>query len=339
MKKSLLIFSLLIGIIVANAQDTVYIYEEEIIYDTVYEINETQANPIHDTVVLQNTQTKTIHDTIVIQESKTDTVIKMVPAPVEPETHFEDNSATNDTKKRRVILDFNVGGGAWTTHCEPLFAKKHMVWNPGGSWTASIGTLLTVNLSRHVNLSLGANYIELGKNPNFKTFLPCDYPDCDYCDIDDDSTSFGYKMFFDGDSKTGTDTVGIKESESYYYVISVPFRIGYRIGKFTSYIGAEYNYRISHSKAFTYQDSDVKDLLTVHNIAATTGFRFDLNHRVAFSLNYSYGITKDMKHKASLYRQEKNNDGELQLVKVKDYDANWHTHRIEICTHIKLGKK
>lgn len=337
MKKTLLLISLLIGIFMAKAQDTVYIYEEEIIYDTVFEIIETQKNTIHDTVVLQNTQTNTVHDTIVIQEPKTDTIIKMVPmAPVEPESTVADITATDEKKKRRVTLDFNIGCGAWTTHCEPLIAKDHLVWNPGGSWTANVGTLLTVDLSKRVNISLGANYIELGENPNFKTFLRCDYPDCDLCN--DDSTSFGYKLYFDGDSKTGTDTIGTRESESYYYIISIPFRVGYKIGKFTSYLGAEYNYRISQSKAFVYQNSDVKDLLAVHNIAISTGLRYDLNHRFAFSFNYAYGITKDMKHKATLYRYEMV-ENEKQLVKVKEYDANWHTHRIEFSTHIKFGKK
>lgn len=331
------------------AQDTVYIYEEVIVYDTVYEYIEKRVNPFEDTKAMRIIQVDTLTNTsnlLIIGNGKTTTI------PIDNVVISEDvkkNDSTNNVGfwnlmafavKNMLIdkstLDMFLGAGAWTSVCTPLFVENHLAWNSGGNGTVNFGVNYETQFISRFTLGTGAHIHFLLENEGLRGKFTCNYPDCGYCEDDPDikfnigriylkneheGQSAGYDMHWDENESTGSynDSVGIKESITKYVLFAVPLRVGYQIGKFTPYLGIEYNIRMAMSE-------DLKDL---HSLGFITGLRYDASKHFAVSGNFYTGLTKDMSHRGTLYSRS---DG----TRVRTDTYNWHSFRFEITGHFKF---
>ncbi|MBO4602716.1 MAG: hypothetical protein J5651_06120 [Salinivirgaceae bacterium] len=335
--------------IATKAQDTVYIYEEVIVYDTIYEIIEKRTNPFDGVETMRIIQIDTLTNTtnlLIIGNGQSTSI------PIDKVIISDDvkkNDSTNNmgffdlmlfAAKNMLIekstIDMFLGAGAWTSVCTPLFVENHLAWNSGGNGTLNFGVNYETKFISRFTLGTGAHIHFLFENEGLKGKFTCDYPDCGYCEDDPDikfnigriylknehvGQAAGYDMHWDENESTGSysDSVGIKESITKYVLFAVPVRVGYQIGKFTPYLGVEYNIRMAMSE-------DLKDL---HSLGFITGMRYDASKHFAVSSNFYTGLTKDMSHRGTLYSRS---DG--TAVRTDTY--NWHSFRFEITGHFKF---
>ncbi len=352
MKSLLTIFLAIAGCLLSGglfAQDTVYIYEEVIVYDTVYEYIEKRVNPFEDTKTMRIIQVDTLTNTsnlLIIGNGKTTTI------PIDNVVISEDvkkNDSTNSVGfwnlmafavKNMLIdkstLDMFLGAGAWTSICSPIVVEDHLAWNPGGNATVNFGVNYETQFISRFTLGTGAAIHFLFENEGLKGKFNCNYPDCGFCSGDTKYTisiatfniekgekghGEGLDMHWNENESTGQyeDSVGLVESTTNYVMFAVPARIGFRIGRFNPYIGAEYNIRMA-------MNNDLKDL---HSLGIITGMRIDLSKHFAVSNNFYIPITKDMTHRGTLYSRA---DGTF----VRSDNYTWRTFRIELAGHFKF---
>ena len=331
------------------AQDTVYIYEEVIVYDTIYETIEKRVNPFENTEALHIIQIDTLTNTsnlLIIGNGQTTTI------PINNIIISEDVKKNDSTKnmgfldlmlfaaKNMLIdkstLDMYMGFGAWTSLCNKIIVEDHLAWNPGGNGTLNFGVNYETQFISHFTIGTGAGIHFLFENEGLKGKFTCNYPDCNSCSesekytVDIDFFNFekgeeghgeGLDMHWDENESTGQyeDSVGLVESTTNYVMFAVPVRLGYRIGDFIPYIGAEYNIRMA-------MNNDLKDL---HSLGIITGIRYDISRHFAVSTNFYAAITKDMSHTGTLYSRS---DG--TFVRTDKY--NWRSYRLEITGHFKF---
>ena len=330
------------------AQDTIYIYEEVIVYDTVYEVIEKRVNPFENTEALHIIQIDTLTNTsnlLIVGNGKT-TSIPLDKVIISEDVKKNDSSnnmgfldlmlfAAKNMLIDKSTLDMHIRFGAWTSLCTPLYVENHMVWNEGGNGTINFGLDYNTRFISHFTVGTGANIHFLFENEGLRGKFTCNYPDCDFCESDAD-ISFninniylkkeyngevaGFDMHWDEDTNGRyNDSVGIKESITKYVLFAVPVRIGYQIGKFNPFIGVEYNIRMAMSE-------DLKDL---HSLGFITGIRYDISKHFAVSSDFYTGLTKDMSHTGTLYSRY---DG--TRVRTDKYD--WRSFRLEITGHFKF---
>lgn len=318
-----------------RAQDTIYIYEEEIIYDTVYEYVPRRVNPFEGTEALHTVRPSALstNPNLLIFSRRAYTL----PVAAEWEEPADSSRHRNFLSfiVERSALDMFMGGGAWTSLCNPILVENHLAWNEGGNITLNFGVNYETHFISRLTLGTGASIHFLLENEGLKGKFTCNYPDCEFCTSNKKYTvnigTFNIEKGKDGDgegyymhwNETSTgqyeDSVGIKESEANYVMFAVPVRLGFQIGKFTPYIGAEYNIRIS-------MDNDLKDL---HSLGIITGMRYDLGKHFAVSSNFYAALTKDMAHTGTLYSLADNS-----VVRTDKY--TWHTVRLELMGHFKF---
>lgn len=350
--KQLIVLATVVGCLLSGslfAQDTVYIYEEVIVYDTVYEYIEKRVNPFEDTKAMHIIQVDTLTNTsnlLIIGNGQTTTI------PINNVIISDDVKKNDSTKnmgfldlmlfaaKNMLIdkstLDIYMGFGAWTSLCNKIIVEDHLAWNPGGNGTLNFGVNYETQFISHFTIGTGAGIHFLFENEGLKGKFTCNYPDCNSCSesekytVDIDFFNFekgkeghgeGLDMHWNENESTGQyeDSVGLVESTTNYVMFAVPVRLGYRIGDFIPYIGAEYNIRMA-------MNNDLKDL---HSLGIITGIRYDISRHFAVSTNFYAAITKDMSHTGTLYSRS---DG--TFVRTDKY--NWRSYRLEITGHFKF---
>lgn len=350
--KQLTILAIVVGCLLSGslfAQDTVYIYEEVIVYDTVYEYIEKRVNPFEDTKAMHIIQVDTLTNTsnlLIIGNGQTTTI------PINNVIISDDVKKNDSTKnmgfldlmlfaaKNMLIdkstLDMCLGFGAWTSLCNKIIVEDHLAWNPGGNGTLNFGVNYETQFISHFTIGAGAGIHFLFENEGLKGKFTCNYPDCNSCSesekytVDIEFFNFekgeeghgeGLDMHWDENESTGQyeDSVGLVESTTNYVMFAVPVRLGYRIGDFIPYIGAEYNIRMA-------MNNDLKDL---HSLGIITGMRYDISKHFAVSTNFYAAITKDMSHTGTLYSRS---DG----TPVRTDKYNWRSFRLEIAGHFKF---
>lgn len=318
-----------------RAQDTIYIYEEEIIYDTVYEYVERRVNPFEGTTALHSTHPSALstNPNLLIFSRQAYTL------PVA--TEWEEPA--DSTRRNRVVgfivdrstLDMFMGVGAWTSLCSPIVVENHLAWNEGGNGTINFGVNYETKFIRRLTLGTGASIHFLFENEGLKGKFTCNYPDCNSCSDDAKYTinistfniekgesghGEGLDMHWDEDENGHyQDSVGLKESESNYVMFAVPVRLGLRVGKFTPYAGVEYNIRMA-------MENDLKDL---HSLGIITGIRYNFGKHFAVSSNFYASLTKDMSHTGSLYSRA---DGSF----IRSDKYTWHTFRFDLMGHFRF---
>ena len=318
-----------------RAQDTIYIYEEEIIYDTVYEYVQRRVNPFEGADAL-----RTIHPSALLTNpnllifSRQAYTLPAISEWEEPTDSAHRNRIFGFIVDRST-LDMFMGIGAWTSICNPIFVEGHLAWNDGASGTISFGVNYETQFISRFTLGTGASIHFLLENESLKGKFTCNYPDCEYCSGDSKFTvNIGTFNFEKGEEGHGEgldmhwdedenghyqDSVGLKEAETNYILFAVPMRLGFRAGKFTPYLGAEYNIRMA-------RENDLKDL---HSLGIITGIRYDLSKHFAVSSNFYAALTKDMTHTGALYSRS---DG----THIRTDKYTWHTFRFELMGHFKF---
>jgi hypothetical protein len=318
-----------------RAQDTIYIYEEEIIYDTVYEYVQRRVNPFEGASAIQN-----------IRPSALSTNPNLLIFSRQAYTHPAINEwkePTDSAHRNRIFgfivdrstLDMFMGIGGWTSICNPLVVEGHLAWNDDASGTISFGVNYETQFISRLTLGTGASIHFLLENESLKGKFTCNYPDCEYCSGDSKFTvNIGTFNFEKGEEGHGEgldmhwdedenghyqDSVGLKEAETNYILFAVPMRLGFRAGKFTPYLGAEYNIRMA-------RENDLKDL---HSLGIITGIRYDFGKHFAVSSNFYAALTKDMTHTGALYSRA---DG----THIRTDKYTWHTLRFELMGHFKF---
>ena len=235
----------------------------------------------------------------------------------------------------QTSFDANIGVGAWSAICTPFMVENRLVWTPSCSSTTHLGFGMKTVLDSRLTLSVGVRGHLMTENCSYRTKMEGKY-NCDgsyWVNIggfkykyDDDDDCDQQEMFINWNEQDGEaeKIVGVKEGSTDYAMVSVPFKLGYQIGKFNPNFGVEYNYRVGIEK-------NVGEL---HSIGFTTGLRFDLNDKFAFSTDFYSGITKDMKHKGTLYygRRDEENPEKIEI-----RDFSWRSYRIEFSVHYKFG--
>lgn len=238
----------------------------------------------------------------------------------------------------QTSFDMNIGSGVWTEICTPTVVENNLVWNPGASATTHLGFGMKTVLSSRLTIGIGVRGHYMAENNSYRTQVEGKYvkgsyslqlgsytwrsedDDCDHEEMfinwDEERNENGDKVF--------EKIVGKKEASTDYAMISVPVKIGYQIGKFNPNFGVEYNYRVGITK-------NVGDL---HSLGFTTGLRFDLNNKLAFSTDFYGGVTKDMSHKGTVYYGTRDDD-DNEAVEIRDF--NWRSYRVELSVHYKFG--
>ena len=331
-----------------RAQDTVYIYEEVIVYDTVYEVIEKRVNPFDGAKEMHIIKVDTLTNTsnlLIIGNGQTTTI------PIDKVIIGDNVKASDTTNNLRFVdlmlfavknmliekstLDMFMGGGVWTSICSPIIVEDHMAWNEGGNITINFGVNYETQFFSRFTVGTGANIHFLLENEGLKGKFTCNYPDCNSCSDDEKYTvdinlfniqkgekghGEGLDMHWD-ETADGhyEDSVGLKEAESNYVLFAVPMRVGYQVGKFNPYVGAEYNIRMA-------MNTDLKDH---HSLGIITGMRYDFGKHFAVSSNLYVPITKDMTHYGTLYSRS---DG----TKVRTDKYVWRSYRMEIMGHFKF---
>ena len=233
----------------------------------------------------------------------------------------------------QTSFDVNIGSGVWTTICTPVAVEDNIVWNPGAAATTHLGFGIKSVLSSHLTIGIGVRGHYMGENNSYRTQMEGKYSKGSYSlqlgsytwySQDDDRDH--QEMFINWNEQDGEGerVVGKKEASTDYAMISVPVKIGYQIGKFNPNFGVEYNYRVGITK-------NVGEL---HSVGITTGLRFDLNDKFAFSTDFYSGITKDMSHKGTVYYGTRE-DVNPEKIEIRDF--SWRSYRVELSVHYKFG--
>lgn len=234
----------------------------------------------------------------------------------------------------QTSFDVNIGSGVWTALCTPVAVDDNMVWNPGASVSTHLGLGMKTVLSSHLTIGVGVRGHYMAENNSYRTQMEGKYSKGSYTlklgsytwYSQDDDCDDRQEMFINWDEQDGEGEriVGKKEASTDYAMISVPVKIGYQIGKFNPNFGVEYNYRVGITK-------NVGEL---HSVGVTTGLRFDLNDKFAFSTDFYSGVTKDMSHKGTLYYGTREDDNP-EKIEIRDF--NWRSYRVELSVHYKFG--
>lgn len=234
----------------------------------------------------------------------------------------------------QTSFDVNIGSGVWTAICTPAVVDDNMVWNPGASASTHLGFGMKTVLSSHLTIGIGVRGHYMGENSSYRTQMEGKYVKGSYSlqlgsytwHLDDDDCDDRQEMFINWNEQDGEGEriVGKKEASTDYAMISVPVKIGYQIGKFNPNFGVEYNYRKGISK-------NVGEL---HSVGLTTGLRFDLNDKFAFSTDFYGGLTKDMSHKGTVYYGTRD-DENPEKIEIRDF--SWRSYRVELSVHYKFG--
>ncbi|MBR3568504.1 MAG: hypothetical protein IKO46_08140 [Salinivirgaceae bacterium] len=234
----------------------------------------------------------------------------------------------------QTSFDVNIGSGVWTALCTPVAVDDNMVWNPGASVSTHLGFGMKTVLSSHLTIGVGVRGHYMAENNSYRTQMEGKYSKGSYTlklgnytwYSQDDDCDDRQEMFINWDEQDGEGEriVGKKEASTDYAMISVPVKIGYQIGKFNPNFGVEYNYRVGITK-------NVGEL---HSVGLTTGLRFDLNDKFAFSTDFYGGLTKDMSHKGTLYYGTRD-DENPEKIEIRDF--SWRSYRVELSVHYKFG--
>ncbi len=234
----------------------------------------------------------------------------------------------------QTSFDVNIGSGVWTALCTPVAVDDNMVWNPGASVSTHLGFGMKTVLSSHLTIGVGVRGHYMAENNSYRTQMEGKYSKGSYTlklgsytwYSQDDDCDDRQEMFINWDEQDGEGEriVGRKEASTDYAMVSVPVKIGYQIGKFNPNFGVEYNYRVGITK-------NVGEL---HSVGLTTGLRFDLNDKFAFSTDFYSGVTKDMSHKGTLYYGTRD-DENPEKIEIRDF--SWRSYRVELSVHYKFG--
>lgn len=319
------------------AQDTIYIYEEVIVYDTIRVYEPKRVNPFSEMGDLRIIQIDTLTNNsnlLIITDGKgkslpidniilTDNIKKTYSEDKEFSFRSVMKFAVKNLLVKETRFDLSVNMGRWSTICVPVLTLHHPVGNNEAGKTYSAGLYFTSDLMNNITLCMGINVGYLTYCSQYLSYLNCNRPNCEFCKLDSTCQLYNDCKIKWTERKEGL--FGKDEAEANYTQISIPFQIGYRIGRFNPYIGLEYNYRFSDNIARNYR-----------SIGVTTGIKFDLLARLSFTANGYWGLTNDMKTIGYVYGSTTDSNGFYNEVLIESHQYRWHTLSVNCGVQLRL---
>ena len=124
--------------------------------------------------------------------------------------------------------------------------------------------------------------------------------------------------------------LGDSEGASNHFLIALPIRIGYQIGKFTPNVGFEYGYSINTNWVSNYSTMNV-----------TAGLEYRLSPKLALTLNYASNLASEMSHTIHKVKQtciETEDGWDCNREYQAEKKVKWHSQRVEVGISYRLGK-
>jgi hypothetical protein len=290
-----------------NNKDTLIVYETIIVYDTIFVYDTIK---LFDNVKLNKIEPKGLelnilqYDTIsrranllIISRNQTATI------PINGIILSENIKNLKSMKKlsffgmvlfafqSMVIAQTNIGitagGGTWWVKSNNPFGNVEF------SPTFNAGLFLKQPLSNAIYLKMEVNY----------TFL---------------MNNYSYKAVVD----TFNNSIGDEEAATDYHQISLPLHVGYKIGKFSPFLGVEYSYRFSESWLNK----------QIHSWGVIGGLNYFINDKFSVSLNYYQGFTSDYIKKGTIIDP-------FTKEKIGDYNYFWKSSRLGLTLYYSFNKK
>lgn len=216
----------------------------------------------------------------------------------------------------QTSFSVNAGAGVWAVTCNPNKYDGQTICEFGIAPTVFVGVAANKTFESNLTASIGADLHFLMANGNYKMHFDNKW--------DGDKTTIYYWWDDSNVSETGD-----AECAANYYLLALPIRIGYQMGKFTPNVGFEFGYRLN--------DNHVDKNSSLNLMA---GVEYRLSPKLALTLNYASNVTNDISR--TVRKVEVTCVGtEDNVVKYKTLDSkkcNWHSQRLEIGVNYRLGK-
>lgn len=218
----------------------------------------------------------------------------------------------------QTSYNLNAGTGIWIVNSNPKSFDGQTICDPWFAPTLFVGASMNKVFESNFVASIGADFHFLFSNGAYKMNFDCKW------DGANTSTNYWWDDRCD-------ECLGDAENAAHYYIIALPIRIGYQIGKFTPNVGFEYGLRLNDN------DADIKR--NTMNVMA--GLEYRLSPKLALTLNYASNLVSDMNHTAKKVKEtciETEDGWERKLETQAEKKVKWHSQRVELGVSYRLGK-
>ena len=225
--------------------------------------------------------------------------------------------AAQGVASAQTQFNVNAGSGIWIVNSNPKSFEGQTITNPMVAPTLFVGASVNKVFESKLVASIGADLHFLKNNYAFKTSLDSHW------DGNQTVTNYWWDDWSMGE-------LGDSEGASHHFLIALPIRIGYQIGKFTPNVGFEYGYSINTNWVDNYSTMNV-----------TAGLEYRLSPKLALTLNYASNLASDMKHTAKKVKEtcyETEDGWERNFETLAEKKVKWHSQRVEIGISYRLGK-
>lgn len=222
--------------------------------------------------------------------------------------------AAQGVASAQTQFNVNAGSGIWIVNSNPKsFYGQDIVINSNVAPTVFVGATASKTFGSNFVASIGADLHLLLANGAYKTYFDSDYEGDKTINYWWDGWSSGY--------------LGDEENASNHFLIALPVKIGYQIGKFTPNVGFEYGYSIN-----------TNNVDNRHTLSATAGLDYRLSPKLSLTLNYASNFIPDMSHTANKVIVTCNEDSLCLAEYVAEKKVKWLSQRVEIGISYRLGK-
>lgn len=227
--------------------------------------------------------------------------------------------AAHGIASAQLSFNLNAGSGLWTATCDNVNVSGERVISPKYTPTLYAGASLSNTLNSGIMLEAGVNFHFLSSNYSYKSKVTGD----EYVG----SNAYREFEWIDEDGYYCGHSCGDAEGAANHFLIAVPLRIGYNIGKFTPNVGVEYSYRIN-----------TNGITNNSMFGVTAGLYYGLTERLNLTCNYFYGLTTDLKMTSSVKTYDTTDVYDWKIITSSKNTHMWHSQRFEIGVSYRLGK-
>ncbi len=227
--------------------------------------------------------------------------------------------AVSGIANAQLSINLNAGSGLWTVPCDKPNVNGEKVITPSFTPTLSVGASLNNTFNSGIMLDAGLSFHYLSANGSYKSA----------CSSDEYIGSNGYRKFewTDDEGYGYGHNCGDAEGAAQHFLIAIPLRIGYNIGKFTPNVGVEFGYRIN-----------TNGVSNNNMFGVTGGLQYSLTERLNLTCNYLCGLTADMKMYSTVTTYDTTHEEGWEIVSRSSETHMWRTQRIDIGISYRLGK-
>ena len=226
--------------------------------------------------------------------------------------------AAHNFVNAQTQFNVNAGSGIWIANSNPKSFEGQNICPPGIAPTLFVGASASKTFESNLVASIGADFHFLFCNGAYKMFFDNKW--------DGDKTTTNYWWDDNEDSYLGD-----AENAAHYYIIALPIRVGYHLGKFTPNVGFEYGFRLNDN------DAEIKK----NTMNVTAGLEYQLSSKFTLTLNYASNLVPDMTHTVRKVKETciDTEDGwERKLETQAEKKVKWHSQRVELGVSYRLGK-